>query len=279
MSIVKGQLKDLGEYKGAEKVVGKYKHLIERFPDALRKGLAIDKSPGVVQVFEQIINSGIVDNPSKFEFDPKVADEAARALEILGKLIEEHPSDCVGEAYLRTIEALGYFSLPTTVRKESVISVVDNSIELMEKWELGNMENVLAKLRMLEWSVNCASRFVSNSNGIIDIDGNDVQRLHPTYVETIANYLERGLLALGDEGKVENSKIIREMFDKLDGRVKELIKIRDDVDSSYIRGLNSRVSEFIAEDDSRILEVNVCLIKKEMYELEELMNSVEIEVD
>jgi hypothetical protein len=289
LNVIKEQIRELNAYNGTEKVVRKYKNLIERFPDNLRKRLAIDKSPVVVQVFEQVINSGVVNDASKGEFDPTVAEDTVRALEMLGRLIGRFSNETVSETYLQTIETIGYLATmrcPTPdggalhLRKETLLSILDKSLEKMENGELGKLENTVAKLEAVAWSAGSAGRVILHleANRIPDMDENGVRRLYNTRDELVEAYLDREVLPLGTNGDIEDEKRIRRVLEKLDGEIRSLIE-NNAYDQDTVKSIietNRNLSEFMAEDLGRLPEINARLMKDGIDGLKQLLEEIEI---
>lgn len=271
---IERQLKILGGYKGTEKLIKKYKTLIERQEDGIRKGIVIDKSPRIIGVFVDKVNPALHGKESENVFDSRAAVNAAYALKLFGRLVEKFPDNSIADDYVNMISAMGNItshrytkiaedSLGEEIRlqPESIISIIESTFGIIETWELNGSENTMAKLQMLEWSVNRASRTVLllDGNDITDIDENSVRRLHSTRNELVFDYLNRGLTALGESGNLENLNIIKNLFEKLDYELEDIVESHQGNENvtELVRDLNTRISHFIIEHDSFLTPVIV----------------------
>ena len=266
---IKTQIKNLQRYKGAERIIKRYKTLIDRQSDGTRRELAEKKSPRIIEAFEKKINPVIVGKREDNVFDSRVAESTVRALGMFEKILKRYPRKDITGDYVGTVVAMEETTVHSYIKNDeetgttemrlqrgSILSVIENSLDIMEKWKLTNEESTMAKLKMLDWSIACTARVVLllDGNGIPDLDVNGIKRLHPSRNELVMEYLKRGLLPLGENG-FEDFRIIRSYYESgmvsesVDSAVRKMIEShkKDMEVTRLVIDMNKRVSEIISK--------------------------------
>ncbi|NYZ77287.1 hypothetical protein H0O02_03150 [Candidatus Micrarchaeota archaeon] len=245
--IITEQIESLRKYKNAGKLIGTYRTLIERQYDGARKELAIKKGSAIISVFEFQLNPAA--RGSNDVFDSRVAENAVRALELFGRLIENLPEESVADDYIRMVVAIGDNAMGN-MRAENALSIAGASFDIIGSWNSWKLENTMARLQMLEWSICRATSVIGhlNANTMPEFDEDGAWKLHPERNGIIASYLNRGIHALGEEGDLEKFSIIQNLFKKLDCEIERLVEShkRKDGIVQFIIDMNERISISIA---------------------------------
>ncbi len=297
MLAVKRQINQLRKYKGTGKLIGTYRTLIEKQMTDATKTLAVNKSPWIIDVFEKQVNPAVKGKDSGEDvFDAKAMEGAIRSLNLFDRFLNGFEDMGVINDYIRAITALGHVTtrryrkrtvddsgnendMTVTLGRMNIISIMENSLGVMENWELKGLENTMARLQMIEWSINCASRItlVLDGNGIPELDENGVRKLHATRNDIVFDYLNRGLFALGEKGGIDDLRIIRNLFDKLDFELEELVENHPENGEvlPFLRDINVRISCSILEQKPKVPEIIEMLIKTGVRGVETMLKHFE----
>lgn len=291
---VKRQLKTLRGYKGTARLAGTYRLLIERQLTSDSRMLAVSKAPWIIDVFEKQINPAIKsENIPEDVFDSKAADNAIRALKLFDRFLDVFPNINVINDYVKAITEMGHMTtrryekrtlddrgkenlISVKHKRAGILSIVETALGVMETWELKGLENTMARLQMLEWSIGCASRIllVLDGNCIPDYDENGVRRAHATRNEIVFDYMNRGIFTIEERGGLENYRIVRNLFERLDSELERLIENHPGGVGvlPFIRDLNVRISCSIIEQNPPVPEIIEALIRTGVRGVENLLN-------
>lgn len=283
MLAVKRQINQLRKYKGTAKLVGTYRVLIEKHFRSDVETLAVSKSPLIIDAFEKHINPAVRgENASADVFDNKAAENAIHALKLFDRFLDIFPDIKVIDGYVKTITAMEYITahryekktyddrgkenlISVKHKRAGILSIVETALGVMETWELKGLENTMARLQMLEWSIGCASRIllVLDGNCIPDYDKNGVRRMHATRNEIVFDYMNRGIFTIEEKGGLEDYRIVRNLFERLDSELERLIENHPGGVGvlPFIRDLNVRISCSILEQKPKVPEIIEVLIK------------------
>jgi|GEM_PF-5149244 len=291
---VKRQLKTLREYKGTARLAGTYRVLIEKQLTNDTRTLMVSKAPWIIDVFEKQINPTVRgENVPADVFDGKAAENAIHALKLFDRFLDVFPDINVINDYVKAITAMGHVTtrryekktyddrgkenlVSVKHKRAGILSIVETTLGVMETWELKGLENTMARLQMLEWSIGCASRIllVLDGNSIPDYDENGVRRAHATRNEIVFDYLNRGIFTIEERGGLEDYRIVRNLFERLDNELEQLIENHPGGTEvlPFLRDMNVRLSCCIIEQNPPIPEVIEAFIRTGIRGVENLLN-------
>lgn len=222
-AVFKEKLKDLRRYKGTERIIERYKELVEKH-NGKQKNLAVMSGEALLSIFERNLNPLLKGDDSQNEFHPLLVKNTIHSLDILGRFIGRFPEAV--EDYIETIQRIGGLSHQKNkgIYRENVLPMLKTTLDAFDEWELDNRNEVWAKFKILDPSIECCIGMIAalNKQGIFESDDNVVS-LYPPRKELIRVYLNRGLTALGEEHDHEKAELIVGMFMAVDDKIKKTI--------------------------------------------------------
>ncbi len=296
---IRGQIREFKRQGTSEKVIRKYRGLVERFPDSRRREVAIAKSPTIIEIFGTEVGPGL-NNRNKA--DEKTID----AMEILGRIIERfsdnesYPEESIKafvyvpfedmmntlNSYLSLTKHMGEISTfiyvdsknpeentNGTMSSITYASIVDKSFDRMKKWEFGFQDPALAKIGMMQWSIASAASMVIRLNGNnVKEYTNGVEMLHPAWNGIVGTYIDRGLVPLGEGGCPQGMAIAR-AFELLDRELIPYVKENRTNPrlADSIIDINSRLSGLLSEGMTLPSEVIAHFIRRGLEGVEHIL--------
>ncbi len=259
------ELKCLKNYGGEEKkrLSKRYSALVENYPPYDKKiWLAKDNGEVLLSIYARQLNPTVNKNAPD-RFNPKLAESAVRALDLLEIFINRAPESV--EAYMNVVESVGQICHAKKYR-ENIMPILNNSLEIIRGLRFDDEAFLDTRLYLLSSSIGSSASIISRLNeyGINGVGNSNVVRIYekvgdeiihtnPGREELIRIYLKRGVTAMGRRRNHDSANEILHIFDEIDSDIVDLIE-DDEMDPKFKRGhidrlikLNEEIADFLAK--------------------------------
>lgn len=296
---IKEQIRDF-ENKGVSRsIINKYKGLIEKFPDCVRREAVIARAPLIINMFRMEIG--------RTAGEEKAEEKTLASLELLGKVIDKFSDTsrhlpgkgamyvfnhfetredivntymgtmgCVcglsNRVYLNPENGLLDYHMMT---RETLDSILDKTFGTMKQWDYELLEPTKAKLGMMQWSLSSTATVIRElqKNRVKEYDENGVRLVRPAWKKIVELYIDRGYGPLGERGNCERGCIVARSFDLLDIEIGEHIKrnYENPELAKAIIDINTRLSGLLSDGVTPHYEVIVHFIRRGLEGMEHIL--------
>jgi len=262
--------KHLGQYKGSEAVLKRYKSLIENSRNGKNGKESLAESSGgrLIVVFTALNYTVNWDDTDCL--DKRISESAIRSIDILERVIAQCPENI--DDYVNVFETIGGV-YRNREYAENVLPLLDTSISIISGWKNLDSEDMETRLRVLSRSIHSCIGVIAklNKHGISEKLDDNVFLMYPSREYLIQLYLNRELTALGSSFTDETERIVLSLFDKIDDRIKEFIT------ENYSKKQNVEIHPPHVGKHIRMSRKIAMLLGKQRLDLVELHETLDIE--